>query len=348
MKKKNTFLTISILSFIISAAFSINLFTSNSVGRMATLLMFTSAVVLEMAKWTLLWEGFSGKHNGTLSGILVGLWAFVTIGSIAASCGYVLNQSNQTQNNALISSTQYKQAEQARQIKISTYNNKAAEIDQLRQQAAELPKNYFSMKQNIMDKVAQKSKELSSLSDEIKKPIDVKAELPISGYSAFFGLMAKLFDEDAKMIELWFFIALGIVLELIANVFAYLYQKERNYAPKNAEIQPTGDSKRYSYKYRNTKKQSFAPNVVPLKNYAPKNHTNQSQPKLYSEKDIEDYIRVMYENQKNGYSPGTKLMADLLGWGRSGEEKARGIKNYLELKGMVEVVGSRTRIRQVI
>ena len=87
---------------------------------------------------------------------------------------------------------------------------------------------------------------------------------------------------------------------------------------------------------------------MPLKNYAPKNYKTQSTVELYNEKDIENYIHLMYENSKNGYSPGTKTMADLLGWGRAGEEKARGIKNYLQLKGIVESVGSRTRIRREV
>lgn len=348
MKKQTKFAIISVLSFAISASFTIALFTSNSVGKTEKLIMIVSAIVFEISKWTLLWEGFSDKHTGALRTTLITLWALVTVGSIVASCGYVLNQSNKTQNQTLVSSTEYKQAEQSRNILIDNYNKKSTEIEQLKEQAAELPRNYYSMKQQIMDKVASKTAELSAMATKIQSPIKVEAPLLTNGYSAFFSLMGKVLEEDSKMIELWFFMILGIVLEAIANVFAYLYQKEINHAPKTAETQPEGESKRYFLRNKSRNKirnkPSFAPNVVQIKNYAPKNVKVQPEPDLYDECDIENYIRVMHQNQKNGYSPGTKSMAQLLGWGRQGEEKARGIKNYLELKGKVRVINNRTQI----
>lgn len=226
MKRKNTFAVISVLSFLISGMFTIALFTSNSVGKIAIMMMFASAVVFEMSKWCLLWEGFSNRHNGIFRTILIFLWASVTIGSIVASSGYVINESNRTQNKAVISSTQYKNAEQSRQILIDSYNKKSEEVEQLRKQSEELPKNYYSMKQNIMKNVSEKTAALSALTQKIQEPLKVSGVLNENGYSAFFSLFANLIGEDSKMVELFFFLALGIILELIANCFAYLYQKE--------------------------------------------------------------------------------------------------------------------------
>jgi hypothetical protein len=347
MKKKNVFATISVLSFIISAAFTISLFTSNSVGRLATVIMFASAIVFEMSKWTLLWEGFSGKHASLFSGILITLWAAVTLGSIAASCGYVLNQSNQTQNNAIISSTQYKQAEESRKIQISTYNNKAAEIDQLRQQASELPKNYYSLKQEIMSKVTQKSKDLASLTSEIKKPIEVKAELPTSGYSAFFKLMSKVLDADPTMLELWFFIGLGIVLELIANVFAYLFQKERlidsNFRLEPKRLETCETTKFQTPKIKKIYQQN-SPAVAKIGfNIEPKrnnNHNNKPEPSISTE-DYDKYVEYMYDKQKNGYAPGYLDIARNV---NIAVETARAIKGELQRRGVIQTVGNRTVI----
>jgi hypothetical protein len=330
MKRKNTFAVISILSFIISGAFTIALFTSNSVGKLATLIMLGAAVVFEMSKWCLLWEGFSGKHSGGFRGTLITLWVLVTVGSIVASSGYVLNQSNKTQNEATVSSTQYKQAEQARNVLIDSYNVKKQQIEQLRQQAAALPSNYYSMKQNIMNDVSKKTAELSAVTKDIQNPLKVEGVLVSNGYSAFFGLMAKIFEEDAQMLELWFFMALGIILELIANVFAYLYQKEllgSNYRlkPENSTNQSPPKVLDISTKKNNAGCIGFRPENI----------------RDFSDDDYQAYITYMSNNQKNGYAPGYSSIASGIG---VNTEVARSIKNHLEREGVVKVQGSRTRI----
>lgn len=339
MSRKTKFAIISILSFAISLAFTVALFVSNASGKWAITIMFVSAVVIEMSKWFLLWEGFSGKHSTGLSGILITLWTLVTVGSIAASCGYVLNQANKTDNQTTIQSKQYQQAEESRRVLLDAYNVKKAEIEQLRAQADSLPSNYYSMKQNIMSQVDKKSSELSVMSEVMQKPIKVEGVLSTNGYSAFFNLIGKELGEDSKQLELYFFMSLGIVLELIANVFAYLYQKESLvHVDKDNELSTNSEVERKKQRRFTFKKNEKSSNVIPFSKLSvvPKVEMD------LSDDDIENYKRVMYKTQTSGgYSKGFKAIGAEIGVDSKTAEK---IKGYLEMQGLIKVEGARTRI----
>lgn len=362
MSKKVSFATISVLSFIVSASFTIALFTSNSLTKGAMLLMIMTALAFEMAKWVLLWEGFSGKHESGLSAVLIGLWVAVTVGSIVASCGYVLNENNKSQNNSAISSTQYKQAEQGRNILIDTYNAKVKEIEQLRKQAEELPKNYITVKQNIMAQVDKKSTELSNLTSDINKPININADLPSNGYTAFFVMVGEIIGEDAKNISLWLFLMLGVVLELIGNVFAYLYQKESNhvsltttnFTPPTTKIKVPEKEHTESPKPRIIQggrlkgmkfkvKPNIKSNIIPFETFV---HVDKNPVTLstssFTKDEVDDYVKCMYETKTaSGDSRGFKTIAKDIG---IDVKKAEKIKAHLEMIGVVKVVGNRTRI----
>jgi hypothetical protein len=343
MSKKSKFTAISILGFVLSALFTIQLFLSNSTGKFEKCMMILAAIVFECSKWILLWEGFSGKHSATLKTALITLWLMVTAGSIVASCGYVLNQSNTTQNKAMVESVEYRQAEEGRKIQIDAFSAKKAEIEQLRKQADGLPLNYFTMKQNIMDKVAVKSKELSTISSQISQPIKISAPLSSNGYTAFFQMIGKMMDEEPKQLELLFFMAIGIILEAIANVFAYLAQKETNLvavAPNIQQAHPTAEfkPKMYSPKARIPVKKNKL-NVIPFvkKNETVHNFTESQAMAEFTNDDVEKFVEVMLssEDAKKGNCPGIKKMAELLEWGRAEEEKVRSIRGILLNRGML-------------
>ena len=350
MKRKTTFGTIAVLSFVVSALFTISLFCSTSVGKFAIMLMFLSALIFEMSKWCLLWEGFSQKHSGFLRGILICLWLSVTLGSIVASCGYVLRQSNQSQNIATVSSIQYKNAEQSRQILIDSYNQKTAEVQQLKQQAAELPKNYYTAKSQIMQKVSEKAAAISGLAQKIQEPVTAVGVLNENGYSAFFEMFSKLIGEDAKMIELIFFMSLGVILELIGNIFCFLYQKESGNSP-------TPNRKYFQKSAGSNSKIGFNPQVVLAKK------TDAARPigfKIDTEKPtgisapqnvhgfddimLDKYIDYIYDCVKaDGSIDGYQTTATNLNYTY---DQVRKMKNHCEHLGILrsDAVGRKTKI----
>lgn len=331
--RKLKFGIIAALSFFVSACFTILLFKSNSTTTLSIALMVLTALIFEMSKWALLREGFSGDYNTFLRTVFVGLWLGVTIGSITASCTYVLNETNSTENTAYISSTQYKQAEQARELRIDTYNSIKTEIANIKAQASSLPKDYVTAKNRLLNKATDKTNELSSLSKEISRPIDVKGQLPSNGYTAFFDLIEEMTGYNSKKISLWFFMIIGILLELIANVFAYLYQKEcgprksTSTPPQNKKAIPETEQKTNNEQPKKTLQLAHAGNI---RSFASKGKQDSKQTKsteVLSKTNIINYINEMYRLHDGGESFGYKKIASNIGVSQTAAYK---IRNHLE------------------
>lgn len=341
--RKLKFGIIAILSFFVSACFTILLFKSNSTTTLSITLMVLTALIFEMSKWALLREGFSGDYNAMLQTVFVGLWLGVTIGSITASCTYVLNETNSTENTAYISSTQYKQAEQARNLRIDTYNSIKTEIANIKAQASSLPKDYVTAKNRLLSKATEKTNELSSLSQEISRPIDVKGQLPSNGYTAFFDLIQEMTGYNSKKISLWFFMIIGILLELIANVFAYLYQKECG--PRKSTSTPPGTKKAIpELEQKNNNEQpkklqtAHAGNVLSFASKGEQESKQTKSTEVLSKSNVTNYINEMYRlyelNENRGYKRiASNLIKNGINITQTGAYK---IRNHLEELGVID------------
>jgi hypothetical protein len=151
--------------------------------------------------------------------------------------------------------------------------------------------------------------------------------------------MAKILETDPQMLELWFFVALGVILELIANVFAYLYQKERNL---NTRLEPKHSETCETTRLPTTKiKKTYlqhAPAVAKIGfNLEPKPVKNET----ISSEDFDKYLEYMYGKQKNGYCPGYLDIARNV---NIAVETARNIKGELQRRGVIQTIGNRTVI----
>jgi hypothetical protein len=144
------------------------------------------------------------------------------------------------------------------------------------------------------------------------------------------------------MLELWFFMLIGVLLEAIANIFAYLAQKETNLiqvSPNVPETQPTANvkPKRYIPKAKIPLKKKL--NVIPFvkKNETVHNLIETVPSADFTDDDIEKFIEVMLnsEDAKKGNCPGIKKMTELLEWGRGEEEKVRSIRGILFQRGIL-------------
>jgi hypothetical protein len=249
---------ISVTAFIISALFTILLMTSGTVGILAFILTVGMAVILEVAKCGFFYESLTNTKLLLPIRALLGVIALLLVASsIFASGSYVQNQANKTKNKQLKESSQFKQLEQGKALQQDLYNVKKKEIDDLKglqeQQKQEgtniinsMPKNYIDRRnqqrvdtqkqvtetQKLIDK---KSDELSGLGAALQNPIDssnVKVNSD-NGYTAMFKSISEVINssEDYKndpvkpeSLEMWFFIGLGIIFELVAVLTAYLAQ----------------------------------------------------------------------------------------------------------------------------
>lgn len=369
---RKSYMVISVVSFIVSAYFTILLFKSSSVGLFDAIPMVAVAIIFEFSKWCLLKESIVGQHRGPMKTVIFSLWAFTTLASIIASAGYVLNQSNGTKNINMESSTAYQNQIQARNNQADLYAIKKQELNNLIQtkdtnlkdlakSRDSLPRDYITAKENYNIRINQatekldtlintKSSELTSISSNLQNPIKVDANvLPTSGYAAVFQLAADFLNNNdtsakknpyhAEVMELWFFLVLGVGIELLANVFAYLAQVSTNdiavkKEPSSHGLVPT---------------QTLLPsNVVDIRNREPKEKIQGNkidfkavQAQEFDEADMKKYVEYMRQNEKNGYSPGYKSIAANIG---IGVEVARSIKNRLERDRVIVVDGNRTKI----
>lgn len=361
--RSNFYKAIAICSFIISGYFSILLFSSTSTTWDEKIPMISIAVILELAKWSLLWECITGKHQGWIKITAFIMWIIITISSIVASAGYTINVTNKATNTAIQSSDQYKIKMQSRDNQNDLYAVKKKELDKLYQaketrlkdlvtQRDKLPKNYISKKVELSHKmnqveekynnqIAKLSSEMSNISNTLTAPIDFTDAqvLSTSGYTALFSLSANMFNKNAsekvkpESLELWFFMILGIILELVANVFSYLYQKEKHAIetgitpPNNKKPIPEIEQKNEQKSPIKKLKLAHLNNVVSIASKGQKVYEQAKSEQKMSKANIKNYINEMYRLHELGDSFGYKKIARNIGVSGTTAYK---IRNYLE------------------
>jgi hypothetical protein len=280
-------------------------------------------------------------------------------------------------------SNEYQTALQAKQIQNDLYSTKKKELENLLESKTQTisamektrdswGRNYITMKENAQSSINkkisefdttinQKSAELSELSNKLAAPIKVENQtLSTIGYSAIFNTLADFLNKNdnsskknpykSETIELWFYLLLGVGVEALANMFAYLAQKNTYFnskpEPKNLE---TCESTRHSIpsissakKFRINKSAFIAKKSGNIIGFKPEPKIANNDPVFdIDEKDFDKYIKYMYDKQRNGYAPGYLDIARNI---NIAVEKARAIKGELNRRGMIKTVGNRTVI----
>jgi hypothetical protein len=256
MSNLRTLKAVAIISFCISGMFTILLMTSGTVGIMGWVLTIGMAVVLELAKCGMFFESISNENLKPALRMAIGAIAVVLIGcSIFASSAYVINQSNAKKNSDIKTSDEYQMELESRNYKKDLYDSNKNDIVELRKQQEtirtdgatavnSMPRNYIDkrnsqridtqnkvddLQKSIDEKMAQQTKITELLADTLDvNAIKVNSE---NGYTSMFAYIANLVNDKGdknpltpQTLELWFFIFLGFIFELVAVFTAYLYQ----------------------------------------------------------------------------------------------------------------------------
>lgn len=405
MNNPSTYKALSVLGFIVSALFTVKLFASNSTDMFSLFAMVSTALLYEFGKYTLLYQALKGPFKSTVRSFMLGAWVFVTCASIVASATYVLNDANENKNIQVENSAEFHKQQDSIAIKKDLYSTKKQEIDNLRklqEQTAQkgeeiknsMPRNYIDRRQQQQDKtnkdvssiqeqINAKSSELSQIAQDLSTPIgEIKIETEsTTGGSSMFKLIAEKLNKNPKNkknpytteeVGIFFYIAIGVGLELLANLFAFLSQYYQNMSvsptPSNTdpekkpvpiletnhniintkEIQGgrlTGLKFKVKAKNKITgRKSSELPPVIKL---VPKvSSTPPTQFVGFTNKDLEKYINYMFDNTtttKNGIeSPGitsiSKSNIDL------SYKTCRAIHGYLSTLGAIQTKGKSTII----
>lgn len=395
--------SISILAFIISALFTIVLMTSGTVGIFSWILTVGMAVILETCKCGFFYEALSNtKLLAPIRALLAVIALLLVVSSILASASYVQNQANKTKNIQTKDSSQYKQLEAGKAVQGDLYNVKKKEIDDLKalqeKQQAEgekiinsMPKNYIDRKnQQRADTIAQiaktqdiintKSNELSGLGESIKTPIDT-TNLKLNsdnGYTAMFKTMTDMINSSPdykdnpvtpEQLEMWFFIGLGIIFEMVAILTAYLSQLKSQsmgitannniYNDTSIGFRPqlvTATSKDSDSIKSNRVIGFQKPETLTVGSVEGDNMNYSQLPELkvvepltytsveegFNRSDVIKYLEYMYDNQKRlGISQGMRTIAKNI---NIHEELARKIKGHLETLKIIKSEDLSTKI----
>ena len=373
---------IAILSFIISGYFSVLLFQSSATTLTEAIPMIAIAIILELAKFSLLRELSNSNHAAWLKVSFFSLWVIITLSSIVASAGYVINQTNKATNESIKMSDSYKIKMASRDNQNDLYGTKKQELNNLytakenalkdlQTQREALPKNYISKKvemgvrmneveQDYNNRISKISSELSTISNSLAQEVDLSSTQVNStnGYTAIFQLSADIYNKNATEkvtasgLELWFFLALGVVLELVANVFAYLSMvtgKIKSPIPQPENKMPIPELEKMSKNSSPQKlKVAHAGNVVSIASKGKQDYKQAKNEQDLSNKDIKMYLDIMYSNTKNdNESIGYKNIASKISEKYKMEfkpTKAYKIKNHLEKLGVISVDGATTKI----
>lgn len=393
MNNPRTYQVLSILGFIVSAIFTVKLFSSNSTDIISWFAMVATALLYEFGKYTLLFQTIKGPFGATGKTIMLGSWIFVTCASIIASAAYVLNDANSNKNLMVESSAAYRQQQNSIAVKNDLYSTTKKQIEDLKalqgkqQQEGNnivnaMPSNYIDRKNQqrsdtrrliakTQEQINNKSEELNQIAKDLSSPlgeIKVETESTTGGYSMFKLITQKLNDNpknkknpySIEEVGVYFYIAIGVGLELLANLFAFLSQyyeygklcptplsPEKKQIPELQSNKPYANSDAQEIKGGRLKGLKFR-RKDNISIFRPR--PNEIIPLVSSnvdEGDIEKYLKFVIENaSKNGNAPGRiKISA---GTGIA-QEKCRTIHNILIERGILETGDKFTKIiRKVV
>jgi len=324
MTNSNFLKVLSSISFIISASFTVILMLSGVNGGLAVLLTIGCSIILECAKVIFFVKALNSDNLslGIRTSIFL-ISALLFASSIVASLSFMFNQANETKNKLIVNSTEYLQGQEQRELIINQIKAIEQEKQVLIQQAESLPGNFYTMKQNIMDKVAAKNVDIENLNKQLQNQKITYNVKDTKGYGAFTIKLAEILRSDASNIELIIFGSLAIVFEIVAGLLFYISQTE---ASKVNEVNMKNENKIVNL--------SKKPKEMALIGFKSSNSQ-------ISNEHLKKYINYMYESAKDNISLGYKNIGNSI---NINTELARKIKGHLEQENIIKTVGNRTMI----
>jgi hypothetical protein len=410
MNNPKVYQALSVLGFLVSAVFTIKLFVSNSTDLISVLAMFSTAFLFECGKYILLYQGIKGPFSQAVKTALLGLWFFVTTASIVASATYVLNDANKNKNLMVENSSAFAKQQNGINVQNDLYSTTKQQIEDLKalqtkqQQEGQaivnaMPSNYIDRRnqqrastqaliERTQNQINEKSNSLLGIAAGINKPEKlVISEESTTGGDSFFKLVAQKLNENpsnknnpysTEEVGIFFYIAVGIGLELLANLFAFLSQYYKyggivlSPTPQDPikkeipkiETPKTKEEPKREIESGRLQGMKFKVDSKIMNKIKPKNNVTEFKPRVvekprpsrledkdkhagsYEERkledDIEKYMQFIIDNRsKNNIAPGRdKIVA---GTGLA-QERCRTIHGILVKRGYIETGDRCTKI----
>ena len=374
--KSNILKAMAILSFIISAIFSVTNMYSSAFSWWTGLVCAVMAIILEYFKVYSIYKAIS---DVTLTSIVrvvcVGVYIVLLCFSIGFSMAFISNEENANKNyEAKHSLEAQKQNE-----KIATDNESVKRlngqiasiqseyksiIEQKQNYASTLPDDYITAKNNVLLEIEQLKKEMTNKIEKVNVEITsiekskketltkkVNVEASTTGFTSILSTITTMHNATEKgkenlwtleQVTFYFYLILAIVFELVASLLYYFSEHEKGKSLLQADVKEAYINKTIDNAKVNTK------NVVVAE--APTHKIGFSIEKNSSNDKLDKSIIARYKAyainnsvKSNGkkISPGYKSIAKAI---NVDQETCRMIKKYLEENGEFRTEGTRTII----
>ena len=263
----------------------------------------------------------------------------------------------------------------------SIKKNEIEDLKKLKQQqqangdniVAAMPKNYIDRKNQARADTAKqiaktqelinnRSSELTSINESLLSPINTSG-LRLNndaGYTAMFKAIANWMGNgtNPESLEVWFYISLGVIFEIVAVLTAYLSQLKsidfsRPRSPEPDKVQKPIQETNEESPQRTVESGRLKGLVYKIKPRPRKNNVTEfprprkqetakpSENSKVDEGDIEKYMQFITDNKKGNLAPGRdKIVA---GTGLT-QERCRTIHNILLARGYIETGDRCTRV----
>jgi len=368
--KINWIKVLKITGFVASGFISFKLMTTLCETKMDYILAFSMTLVLQSSSFyffnkALLEFNLRNRNKKYLYTILATL---LFIFSIIGTISFQFALQNKAVNDLMLNSSNYKQQQVNKQLNIDLVNTKKEEIENIKlnynsqisaidESIADYRKLEKAQNQLYTTKIEtlnkSKNELIAGLSynlKELNKDLEKLTQVAISptlasidslqlehtkGYLGMLSKIAKWTNIDLDILSLILQIFAACLFELTAICLHIEDTKIKlNVTPKNTQNVLQAD---FKPKKINIEKQEKQEKQVIGFNPA-KTETKPTKP---SKLEIETYLDCMFNNSKDGHSPGYKKISNLTSLS---QENCRKIKGHLEQLNVIETQGTRTHI----
>lgn len=318
---------IMLIASCLSFTFTLDMLITEATSTRERIIIFGVVIILECGKYY-----FVHKLLLALGNFWVNLFFAVTLTVISLLCSsaYLINKSNENEQNIRIESPRYKAISKSIESK-----------DEIRKEFIKWDR--ITKANAVQDQIDKLKIERSN--------IDVSA-IAYTGRTALFLAISKLFKIKVMWVIIAFNLTISLMTELLAIAFANEYLKNFR---KREEMDNVIKRIKKPIELENK------PSIKPIQTIANKEEIKKDDNKDFEIKKISDidftdkpftkdefasYYKMMNKTQDNGFSKGYKKICDFIKseGGKLTQVKGNDIRRYLEKIKVIELEGNRTKI----
>lgn len=220
MDKNNKMLSllVVIVCYGVSAWLTVRLLTEGCIDIMEWAVMIATAIVFEGSKLKCASWAIDSRHKDGFRLSMAVLFVILFCVSAMSSQAFLQNSMKNKQTQKIITSSDYQDQVKKQKNNQDQLNAIDKEIEDLRKQRDSKPANWYTVKKGYDDKIIAKQKEREKYTTNLNTSLSIdqtKILADTMGYRQTLAYIAKKLNKDYSEVELFFFSAIGLLLEIL-------------------------------------------------------------------------------------------------------------------------------------